>query len=760
MYNVIKGVTRVDLNRGTCTLIDHILVNLPKVKTFSAIVESDISDHYSTLYGVYDHPPEENDTHLQPTIMTSKVNQLIRATDWTQVAERNDPVSLLSSFIEKMSEIYLSSKSTHRKRSRKNVPWITRDIQDICRERDRLYRRWKSNRNNLTYEREYKTLRNQVNKKIALTRNQYYKNKFEEVRSDPKKTWALINEVLGRKKLNLDDVIRNSFSPNVSTAQLADELGDLFSKQAATIIHTCNIAESTHRNAILRDSIYLGDISCTEVSNLLYRLNVQKAPGADGIRALDLRSNADIFTPIIAKLINLSFDTSTVPEKLKEAVVRPIHKGGSKKQLENYRPIAVLPAIEKIMEQIVSNRIWDFIHKHDLISKHQYGFQKGRSTNQLLGDFANVINTSLSKRHHTLVLFLDFSKAFDTLDHNKLIDAVQRVGIRGKLAYWIADYLAERTFRVRVKDCCSRAYRVQYGVPQGSKLGPLLFILYTNELLKCFKKSFPFAYADDTAIVVCHQSLEEAARMMQAEFDEAGKWCHDNGLVINATKTKLMHIRSPNYSASQVLLKSYRCANASSCEDIQMVDTYKYLGITIDCHFLWDAHVNDLRNKLKGSLFALACLQYKSTTSVQKQVYYALIESRLRYGVLAWGGAAQTHIEKLQQIQDRALKLMSKGYVSTNNVRVLKVRQIFEMSAVLEYYDDPSVRTPITHQVNTRRRAEGLLQLPAIINEYGRRRLNYIVPNVLNNLPQHLRNLNPINVRKRKIKQYFLESIT
>lgn len=135
-------------------------------------------------------------------------------------------------------------------------------------------------------------------------------------------------------------------------------------------------------------------------------------------------------------MINLSFEKAVVPAKLKEAIVRPIYKGGNKKQITNYRPIAILPAIDKIIEQIVFDRIWKFVQKNKIICKNQYGFQKGKSTNQLLGDFANEMNTALGKRHHVLVLYLDFSKAFDTLDHNKLISALQKgqtVGLADQL---------------------------------------------------------------------------------------------------------------------------------------------------------------------------------------------------------------------------------------------------------------------------------------------------------------------------------------
>lgn len=761
MHNVIKEATRIDLSVGSCTLIDHILVNLPESKLFSAIVESNISDHYTTMFGIYDACPEEDVKTSRSFLSTAKVNETIRATDWSTLLDKTDVEDLYSALVEKMGEIYNNSIVLCKKNTqRKKTEWITRDVVEYCKERDRLYRRWKNNRANVSYEIEYKRVRNQINKKINSCKDLYYKKKFEEVKGDPKKTWTLINEILGRKKPSLDDTIEKNFGPNRNIATLSDEFAQLFSLQATSIIHFCTTATSRHQNTIIRDSIYVGDVSYMEIADLICRLNIRKSPGTDCIRASDLKTHIDIFAPIITNIINISLNTSTVPKKLKQAMVRPIYKGGSKNETTNYRPIAILPTIEKILEQIVVERIRSFIDKHKLISKNQYGFQKGKSTNQLIGDFANLINSSLNKSHHVLVLFLDFSKAFDTLNHNKLVDALERVGIRGKLADWLRNYLTERTFRVRIKNSCSTEQIVQYGVPQGSKLGPLLFILYTNELLKCLKNSCTFAYADDTAIVVCHRSIVEAEKIMQAEFHEAAKWCHDNGLVINGSKTKLMHIRSVQHAASEIKIKTFNCTDPDNCETIEVVDTYKYLGITVDSHFLWDVHINNLRKTLKGSLFALACLKYKSSRCIQKQVYHALIESRLRYGILAWGGAAQTHIDKIQSIQNQAIKLLSTRNTAEGRVKVLNVRQIFELTAAMEYYDDQRFRTPISHNFNTRRRADGLYQLPFFNNVYGKRQLIYTMPNILNNLPNGLRNIVQINLRKRRLKEHFLESIT
>lgn len=247
--------------------------------------------------------------------------------------------------------------------------------------------------------------------------------------------------------------------------------------------------------------------------------------------------------------------------------------------------------------------------------------------------------------------------------------------------------------------------------------------------------------------------------IMQEEFNAAVNWCHDNGLVINASKTKMMHIRSPQFKSTQskILVKNDACPN-TPIETIEIVETYKYLGVIIDCHFLWSQHIDKLRMDLKKTLYALSHLQYYTTVPVLKQVYYALVESKLRYGILAWGNAATTHIQKIQKLQNTALKLINKGYTRNNEstFKTLNVEQIFKMTLILEYYDDNRFIRPIDHMINTRRRAQGMLKLPTNYNTYGRRQLLYSVPSTINELPRHLVNIENFKTRKKYIKNFFL----
>lgn len=230
-------------------------------------------------------------------------------------------------------------------------------------------------------------------------------------------------------------------------------------------------------------------------------INVNKGPGIDEIRPKDIKNNAKHLTTIIIKLVNSSINSATIPKIFKTSIIRPVYKSGVKNDIDNYRPIAILPIFEKILEEILVRRLNDFLQKFKILNPCQYGFQKGKNINKLLGNFANHINKLLSENNHCLALFVDFSKAFDTLSHSKLLEILERYGIRGNCLQWFKSYLECRTYRVKIFDSLSNETPANNnGVPQGSKLGPILYLLYANDMLNVLKNSTAVssAYAELT----------------------------------------------------------------------------------------------------------------------------------------------------------------------------------------------------------------------------------------------------------------------
>ena len=516
------------------------------------------------------------------------------------------------------------------------------------------------------------------------------------------------------------------------------------------MLHTCKTQLILEPNNTLNRTIYIEGTTELEVFNILHSLNVNKSGGIDQIRPQDLKENAHIFAPLISKLINLRILEETFPQDIKTALVKPIYKSRAKSDFNNYRPISILPIIEKVYEEILVRRLKCFIEKHKLIHKQQYGYQAGKSINKLLGDFTSYLNEAKSRRCHSLILFIDFSKAFDTLDHEKLMYRLEQMGIRGPCYELIKSYLRNRSFKIKIKEYESSPVEISSGVPQGSKIGPLLYLIYSNGLLNLLKNTKGFTYADDTALIAQHKSLTTAANILQNELDNISKWAHDNGLIINVQKTKIMHIM-PHMQKSQkirIFCRDIACEQ-SKIHELEVVQSIKYLGVIVDNDLRWKTQIENVRKKLRKTAYALYHLKLNSSGSVVKQACHALAESYLRYGITAWGTSC--HYKQLKKIQNKLIHFLA----LEDQQNILTVENIFKTSIIDLYYKDKNFLIPISHLQFSRRKVSCKFKVPRFYNTFGKQTLPCIVPEIFNELPEGLLNISNIKRRKLQIRQFY-----
>lgn len=319
-------------------------------------------------------------------------------------------------------------------------------------------------------------------------------------------------------------------------------------------------------------------------------------------------------------------------------------------------------------------------------------------------------------------------------------------------------------------------------------------------MLKQLNSSETFAYADDTAIVVAHEKLESAINIIQSELNIISRWCHDNGLVINAAKTKLMHIKLPSVPSCVINIKfhNYDCLHKNKstsallddkCDTLtESVNTYKYLGVMVDSNFSWKIHIQNLNKKLRSAGYAIFHLGNYAPLDVTKQAYFSLAESYIRHGITAFGNTS--HFKIIQKTQNRLLKILIKSkpvhsqpqinlrnanphnsinQIYTHNVEnhnikefakthnILTVKNIYKTTIINEFYDDSSL-LPINHQYNTRRRAEGRYNIPRFNNKYGKNTIDIQLPSVLNAIQPNVLCLQNRFKRKNEIKKFFINS--
>jgi retron-type reverse transcriptase len=245
-------------------------------------------------------------------------------------------------------------------------------------------------------------------------------------------------------------------------------------------------------------------------------------------------------------IINKSLETGEVPSSLKLAKVVPIYKAKNKEEFNNYRPVSLLPCISKILEKVIHKRLYNFLLLNDVLYKSQYGFRPKHSTSNAITELSNDIITSLENKQLTLAVFLDLSKAFDTIDHMTLLDKLAHYGVRGVALEWFRSYLTNRRQYVQVNDNRSQIDTITYGVPQGSVLGPLLFIIYTNDLPRNLKTVKSILFADDTTIYQSSNNTEKLYKAMNEQLKILEDWFKANKLSLNASKTNYILFRNKN----------------------------------------------------------------------------------------------------------------------------------------------------------------------------------------------------------------------
>jgi len=389
-----------------------------------------------------------------------------------------------------------------------------------------------------------------------------------------------------------------------------------------------------------------------EVLNCVNNLTTSSA-GIDDIHPKVVKAVSHIVSPVLSHIINLSFITGVVPADLKAARVTPIFKSGDPKSKGNYRPISVLNCFSKIFEKLMFNRLFDYFSKYNLFFSSQYGFLPGRSTSHALLHFTNNILSAFEGKQIACGIFLDLSKAFDTLDHNILVNKLQHYGIRGTALAWFSNYLSNRKQCVNVNGNSSEFLNITTGVPQGSILGPLLFIIYVNDLYRC-TDNFTFTlYADDTNILCIGKHPDQVIATVNHEMPKVINWFKSNRLHLNKKKTIAVLFRPIQKQIDDASLHisiDMQTINFSNC--------VKFLGVTIDTNLSWSVHINNIVSKLSKGVGVISRLRHTLPTNLLIKIYYILIMPYLTYCCVIWGNSALTHLKKLLLFRKSAFVLL------------------------------------------------------------------------------------------------------
>lgn len=507
----------------------------------------------------------------------------------------------------------------------------------------------------------------------------------------------------------------------------------------------------------VQNSMFLAPVTKNELIKHISSLKNNSAPGLDEVSAKLIKDTHSEITVPLLHIINCIFECGTVPSAFKVSVIVPIHKTGSKSDIQNYRPISMISNFAKIFEKCLKERLLSHFKKNNILSSNQFGFIEGSSTTDAMFKLTSSINECLNKGERCMAVFIDLAKAFDTVPHDKLIASLFQCGVRGIVSDVLRNYLHGRHQMVKLNGIISDRLEVQIGVPQGSVLGPILFIAYINSLLKLNINGDVISYADDTVLIFKDKTWKEVRAKVQNGLTLVKNWLQTFRLRLNLKKT--------NYIAFSLTLAN-RPPFTSIEIDTQIIKEVahtKYLGIVIDQFLKWKSHIDYVSNKIAKLIHKFYLLREFLNKGLVVIIYKSLVESLLTYGIVVWGGLYKTNLRKLSVMQKYILKIIyrkNKRYptqliftMETCNIRTLY------MTAVSSYIQkNDYLKDHINHEHNTRNNFNHHINIPLSFNNSNLTFFSYIGPKVYNQLPNSIKGIQRCKKFTEKCKEYIFSN--
>ena len=684
---IISTPTRITTT--TSSLIDQIFLNHEVIEEYEmkhGNVDVNITDHKLQYLIMNVHGSIQHSKQKRPLIRTfnSKntdffVNRL-KKLNFEELTTENNVSSLYEDLMNQLIDIYNQSFPTvqiSRKKSR-NKQWFDKNCQLAFKKKVKLYKK-----HQLTQcdedKRAYEFHNKYYRKLIKVTKNNYNKNIIENC-TGSKDLWKVVNNFLGKSRTKR--VIKLKINENVVTDDIT--IANIMNKnfnEVGNIYGRTPTAPNSHLqffNARTTDSFYFEDITYHEVKNILTKLDDSKSSN-DLIPLKVFKKIPDNIIKRLTCLFNTSIYEGVFPDQLKYSKIIPVYKQGSVYDCNNYRPISLLSSVDKIIEKAVCSRIHDFLKKTNFFCVNQYGFRANHNTELALLSLTDRIYKAIDSKHFVVLLSIDLRKAFDVIRHDILLDKLENAGIRGFMLKWFQSYLSNRYHQTIVNGTESDVLKVQYGVPQGSSLGPLLYLIYFNDVQNIFNDSELNVFADDTCLITTNERLDDALKDMNHKIKTFEKFISANGIKINSTKTEyvILYPKGMKIDTNERL-----CYND---EEIKMKNEIKVLGLIIDRKLSFKSHVQSmLKKKLRKYLSIIFRMRQFMNLNCLLKIYFSHIHSLLSYCILVYGLHCEANIDIIERFQIRIFKLIFRA--STQSIySILKKNRLLSFRQILKY---------------------------------------------------------------------------
>ena len=743
------------------SLLDLVLTNSKCVEEAGSL-EHYLSDH-QPIYIIHKKSRDKRESakfcgrsyrNFSEEIFGQKLKEL----NWESFFEINDPGEawdFILKCITKVLDDLCPIRNFHIKNYRPE--WMTKELIEQVKDRDYFYKKAKLQGGEDAWN-IAKFLRNTTNSNIRQAKREFILGELKTHENNAKKFWKVIKEVMPTANAGKTNTSKSIFLMDGNTKIRKEEVANFINSyfinvgnfisqnQPSQGLMTMNEDEDDLAPEDEISMLDLNEVREKEVYDIVKQINVSKSSGIENVSSYALKVAFKALMPKVTRMFNLSIRTAQYPDDWKKALVIPIPKTGNLGRVQNYRPISLLPLPGKIMEKLMHAQLSNHLEKQELLTTKQHGFRKEHSTIHSIAQVTNYISKKIDSRIPTLAAFIDFKKAFDCVQHSVLLDKLEKFKVGEEVLTWVRNYLENREQRVLANGIYSGYQNITQGVPQGSVLGPLLYILYANDLTDVLTNCKIAMYADDTVIYTAEDNFKVSVSNLQKDLDSLAEWCNVNGLSVNTQKTKTMV-----FGGVQLLKNLPLFEMKLKGETLERVTSYKYLGVTLDSQLNYNAHISKTISCATGKLKQFQRMRSFLNTKAATLVYKSMLLPILEYGDILITATSNVNKKRLQILQNKGLRCaLNKGIETSTaelhrEAKLLRLKYRREQHLLNFMYDQAQIpallKTRSKSGVRTRSSNKKIMKLKKPRTERFKKCLAYKGPKTWNNLPESMHHI-------------------